>query len=78
MKGKTNMSQQQWSATGLTCDHCSQSVTKNLSALAGVTSVAIEVKPNEASQIVTVAERELSADEVFGALRSAGNYVLVR
>ncbi|CAB4664376.1 unannotated protein [freshwater metagenome] len=72
------MSEQQWSATGLTCGHCSQSVTKNLSALAGVTSVNIDVKPDEASHITTVADRDLSADEVFGALRASGNYVLVR
>ena len=72
------MSEQHWSATGLTCDHCSHSVTKNLSALAGVSSVNIEVKPDAASNIVTVADRELSADEIFGALRAAGNYVLVR
>ncbi len=77
-KGMYIMSEQQWSATGLTCDHCSNSVTKNISALAGVSSVTINVKPDQASQIITVADREISADEIFGALRASGNYVLVR
>jgi copper chaperone CopZ len=43
------MSDQNWKATGLTCDHCAQSVTKNLMTLNGMNSVEVDVKPNETS-----------------------------
>jgi copper chaperone CopZ len=65
------MSDQNWKATGLTCDHCAQSVTKNL-----MTSVEVDVKPNETSTIATHGAREFSPQEISSALRLAGKYVL--
>jgi copper chaperone len=70
------MSDQNWQATGLTCNHCAQSVTKNLLALNGMKSVEVEVKPNETSGITTHGIREFSAQEISSALRQAGKYVL--
>jgi copper chaperone len=70
------MSDQNWKATGLTCNHCAQSVTKNLLALNGMSSVEVEVKPNESSSITTHGIREFTTQEISSALRQAGKYVL--
>lgn len=70
------MSDQNWKATGLTCNHCAQSVTKNLMALPGMNSVEVQVKPNETSTIQTHGIRDFTPQEVSGALRQAGKYTL--
>jgi len=70
------MSDQNWKATGLTCNHCAQSVTKNLMALSGMGSVEVDLKPNQISTIHTHGTREFSAQEISSALRQAGKYVL--
>lgn len=70
------MAEQMWRATGLTCNHCAQSVTKNLMSLEGMTSVNVDVKPDEVSDIQTVGGREFSSDEISRAMAQAGKYVL--
>jgi copper chaperone CopZ len=69
---------QKWEATGLTCDHCAQSVSKNLMAISGMESVSIEVHPDAVSAISTQGAREFSPDEISFAMRQAGRYVLAR
>jgi copper chaperone len=62
-----------YSVSGMTCEHCVSSVTEELSELAGVSKVDVEL----ASGAVTVtSDRELGADEVRGAVTEAG-YQLV-
>lgn len=70
------MTEQTWKATGLTCSHCAQSITKNLLAIDGMDTVKIDVKPNETSSIQTVGSREFSSQEIANAMRQAGKYVL--
>ena len=70
------MSEQNWKATGLTCDHCAQSVTKNLMTINGMDRVDVDVKPNETSAIHTHGSREFTSQEISTALRQAGKYVL--
>lgn len=70
------MSEQNWKATGLTCNHCAQSVTKNLMSIDGMSSVNVEVKPNEVSSIQTVGARDFTAEEISRAMAQAGKYVL--
>ncbi|HUW88351.1 MAG TPA: heavy-metal-associated domain-containing protein [Candidatus Paceibacterota bacterium] len=70
------MSEQNWKATGLTCDHCAQSVTKNLMLIDGMSSVNVEVKPNEVSSIQTVGAREFTPEEISRAMAQAGKYFL--
>lgn len=70
------MSEQNWKATGLTCDHCAQSVTKNLMALPGMDRVDVQVHPNEVSTIQTHGGREFTSAEISTAMRLAGKYVL--
>lgn len=58
-----------YTVTGMTCEHCVASVTEELTALPVVTAVDVEL----ATGAVTVtSERELSADEVSGAITEAG------
>lgn len=70
------MSDQNWKATGLTCNHCAQSVTKNLMAISGMSSVEVQVNPNETSTIQTHGTREFTSQEISSAMRQAGKYVL--
>lgn len=70
------MSEQNWKATGLTCNHCAQSVTKNLMALTGMNSVEVQVHPNETSTIQTHGSREFTPQEISTAMRQAGKYIL--
>lgn len=73
---EVEMSDQSWKATGLTCSHCAASVTKNLMALSGMSSVEVDVKANETSDIQTHGTREFTSQEISTALRQAGKYVL--
>lgn len=58
---------------GMTCGHCVNSVTQEVSAIAGVLNVNVDL----ASGIVTVESREpLSTEDVSAAVDEAG-YTLV-
>lgn len=70
------MSEQIWQATGLTCDHCAQSITKNLMALAGMESVTVDVHPESLSTVKTNGAKEFNREEIAFAMREAGRYIL--
>jgi copper chaperone len=61
---------------GMTCGHCAQSVTNEITALAGVKSVSVELAPGAASQVTVVSDEPLDTDAVRGAVDEAG-YSLV-
>jgi copper chaperone len=62
--------------TGMTCDHCARSVTAELSAIGGVSDVAVDLVPGGTS-LVTVTSAESLADQVVvAALDEAGDYQL--
>ena len=62
-----------YAVTGMTCGHCAASVTEEVSGLAGVSDVAVDV----ASGSVTVSsERPLDVEAVRAAVEEAG-YQLV-
>lgn len=62
-----------YTVSGMTCEHCMASVTEELSELAGVSKVDVEL----ANGAVTVtSDRELGTDEVREAVTEAG-YQLV-
>ncbi len=69
---------QNWKATGLTCDHCAQSVTKSLMGIAGMENVSVEVHPEAPSSIATKGSREFSPEEISFAMRQAGRYILAK
>ena len=63
---------QSFDVAGMTCEHCVASVTEELSALDGVESVAVDLKPGTASTVVVGASRALSSAEVRAAVEDAG------
>ena len=55
--------------TGMTCDHCSNSVSAEVRAVAGVTAVDVDL----ATGTVTVtSEQPVRADEIREAVEEAG------
>lgn len=58
-----------FTATGMTCQHCVASVTKEVSELAHVTSVAVDLSTGK----VTVdSDAPLQAEDVIAAIDKAG------
>ncbi|MEP7194652.1 MAG: heavy metal-associated domain-containing protein [Actinomycetota bacterium] len=72
------MSTQTFPVTGLTCGHCVGAVTSELSVLAGVTDVQIDLVVEGTSTLRVTADQELSDDEVALALDEAGEYKLAK
>ena len=63
------MPTQAFTVTGMTCGHCQQAVTKEISALAGVSRVEVDL----ATGLVTVdSDRTLTRDELAEAVDEAG------
>lgn len=62
--------------TGMTCAHCVGAVTKELTALPGVTSVNIELVSGGASTVTVTSDTPIGNDEVAAALDEAGDYRL--
>ena len=61
---------------GMTCAHCASAVTEELSALAGVSDVTVELDAGGISTVSVVSPVALTDQEVADALREAGNYRL--
>ena len=61
---------------GMTCGHCVQSVTEEISALPGVKAVSVELAAGAASQVTVVSDVPLDTDSVRSAVDEAG-YTLV-
>jgi copper chaperone len=58
--------------TGMTCGHCVASVTEELSELAGVTAVDVELHPGGASDVTIRSTSPLDAAAVEAAVAEAG------
>lgn len=65
-----------YAVDGMTCGHCVQSVTTELSALPGVKDVIVDLNAGATSQVTVVSEEPLPADAVRTAVDEAG-YTLV-
>jgi copper chaperone len=70
------MTTQIFAVTGLTCGHCVGAVTSELSAVAGVQDVHIDLIANGTSTLTVTADQTLTDDEVALALDEAGDYKL--
>jgi copper chaperone len=70
------MTTQTFTVTGLTCGHCVGAVTSELSVLAGVTDVQIDLVVDGTSTLRVTADKALTDDEVALALDEAGEYTL--
>lgn len=54
---------------GMTCDHCKNAVTQELTKLDGVTEVTVDLPTG---QVTVASERDLGQDEVRDAVDEAG------
>jgi len=70
------MSTQNFDVVGLTCGHCASAVTEELSALAGVSDVTVDLVAGGTSAVTVQSSRELTPAEVAAALDEAGDYSL--
>lgn len=58
-----------FTATGMTCQHCVASVTKEVSELAHVTSVAVDLATGK---VTVESDTPIDSDEVITAIDKAG------
>ncbi|WIE75126.1 heavy-metal-associated domain-containing protein [Curtobacterium sp. MCSS17_007] len=64
--------------TGMTCEHCVASVTEEVSELAGVTDVTVELVPGGSSTVTVTSDAPLDDDALRGAITEAGYEVVTR
>jgi copper chaperone len=62
--------------TGMTCDHCAHAVTGELTRLAGVSAISVQIVPAGESLVTVTADRPLDRRAVSAALAEAGEYYL--
>ncbi|HEX2810004.1 MAG TPA: heavy-metal-associated domain-containing protein [Kineosporiaceae bacterium] len=58
--------------TGMTCGHCVNAVTEELSALDGVEQVTVDLVAGGTSSVVVTSQTPLTADAVRAAVDEAG------
>jgi copper chaperone len=63
-----------YAVTGMTCEHCVNAVTSELSSIDGVSAVTIELVPGGSSKVTVASTGPLPADAVSAALDEAGGY----
>ena len=68
--------EQQYLVEGMTCSHCVASVTEEVSELAGVTSVIVDLNVGGASRVTVVSAAPLPLESMRAAVTEAG-YMLV-
>ena len=61
-----------YSVTGMTCGHCSDSVTQEISKLAGVQEVTIDLVAGGTSAVHVTSESALDDNAVRAAVDEAG------
>ncbi|MFC8734465.1 heavy-metal-associated domain-containing protein [Luteimicrobium sp. NPDC057192] len=62
--------------TGMTCGHCAQSVTTELTALDGVTSVDVALVPGGTTPVTITTDAAVSEDALRAAVDEAGYAVV--
>ncbi|MFF4871406.1 heavy-metal-associated domain-containing protein [Streptomyces sp. NPDC000961] len=68
------MNQSTYTVTGMTCEHCVASVTEEITEIAGVRKVEVDL----ATGLVTVdSDNPLATQDVRAAVDEAGDYELV-
>ena len=69
--------QLKYGITGMTCGHCVQSVTEEVSALDGVSDVKIDLVDGGESLMSLTAENGIDFAKVEAAVAEAGSYVAI-
>jgi copper chaperone len=62
-----------YQVTGMTCEHCTRAVTEELTALAGVAGVTVDLVPGGTSAVTVSSEAPLDGPAVAAALDEAGD-----
>jgi copper chaperone len=62
--------------TGMTCGHCVNAVTSELTSLGGVSAVTVDLVPDGISHVTVTSEAPLPAEAITEALDEAGGYLL--
>lgn len=62
--------------SGMTCSHCVASVTEELEALEGVSSVSVELNNGGTSKATITSGKELPASQISEAVAEAGYLVV--
>jgi copper chaperone CopZ len=65
-----------YKVTGMTCEHCANAVTTEVTALDGVSAVQVQLVPGGVSTVTVTSAAPLPEAEVSGALDEAGGYQL--
>ena len=63
------MSESVYTVTGMTCDHCSRSVSAEVSAVAGVTAVDVDLATGK---VTVISEQPVDTDKIREAVEEAG------
>ena len=71
------MSTTTYELTGLTCGHCVNAVTEEVSAIDGVTEVKVELVKGGRSTMTVSAEGDVSQEDIASAVDEAGDYRLL-
>jgi copper chaperone CopZ len=66
------MSTQTFTVSGMTCHHCVNAVTEEVSVIDGVTSVEIELVPEGISTVNVTSDHPLDVESVRSAVDEAG------
>jgi copper chaperone len=67
-----------YAVTGMSCEHCVNAVTSELSGLDGVSAVTVDLVPEGSSSVMIASDRPLSDEVVSAALDEAGGYLIAR
>jgi copper chaperone CopZ len=67
-----------YAVTGMSCEHCVNAVTSELSGLDGVSAVTVDLVPEGSSSVMIASDRPLPDDAVSAALDEAGGYLIAR
>jgi copper chaperone len=65
-----------YKVTGMSCGHCVNAVTSELTSLDGVSAVAVDLVPDGVSLVTVTSGAPLPAGIVAKALDEAGGYLL--
>jgi copper chaperone len=63
-----------YKVTGMSCEHCVNAVTGELTRLDGVSAVSVDLVPDGLSLVTVTSTQPLANDAVSAALDEAGDY----
>ena len=66
----------EYKVTGMSCEHCVNAVTSELTSLDGVAAVTVDLAPDGVSQVTVTSGSPLPDTAVTEALDEAGGYLL--